>query len=57
VQRQVKIRRLPIGLSKTLGAVNALGPELGQHTELILTETLGYSWEDVARFKEQGGIL
>jgi len=57
VQRQVKIRGLPIGLSKTPGAVNGLGPELGQHTELILTETLGYSWEDVAQFKEQGVIL
>jgi crotonobetainyl-CoA:carnitine CoA-transferase CaiB-like acyl-CoA transferase len=57
VQRQVKVRGLPIGLSKTPGAVNALGPELGQHTELILTETLGYSWEDVAQFKEQGVIL
>lgn len=57
VQRQVKIRGLPIGLSKTPGVVSGLGPELGQHTELILTETLGYSWEDVARFKEQGVIL
>ncbi len=57
VQRQVKIRGLPIGLSKTPGVVTGLGPELGQHTELILTDTLGYSWEDVANFKEQGVIL
>lgn len=56
VQRQVKVRGLPIGLSKTPGVVNTLGPELGQHTEIILTETLGYSWEQVGEFKEQGVI-
>ncbi len=57
VQRQVKVRGLPIGLSKTPGVVNSLGPELGQHTELILTETLGYTWEQVGEFKSQGVIL
>ena len=57
VQRQVKVRGLPIGLSKTPGAVRSLGPELGQHTEVILTETLGYSWDQVGEFKEQGAIL
>ncbi|MFQ5666620.1 MAG: CaiB/BaiF CoA transferase family protein [Candidatus Binatia bacterium] len=57
VHRQVNIRGLPISLSKTPGTVQSLGPELGQHTEAILTETLGYSWEQVAAFKEQGVIL
>jgi crotonobetainyl-CoA:carnitine CoA-transferase CaiB-like acyl-CoA transferase len=57
VQRQVTVRGLPITLSKTPGAVKTLGPELGQDTEMILTETLGYSWEDVGQFKEQGVIL
>ena len=57
VQRQVKVRGLPIGLSKTPGSVRSLGPELGQHTEFILTETLGYSWEQIGQFKEQGVIL
>jgi crotonobetainyl-CoA:carnitine CoA-transferase CaiB-like acyl-CoA transferase len=56
VQRQVNVRGLPIGLSKTPGSVQSLGPELGQHTEFILTETLGYSWEQVGEFKEQGVI-
>jgi len=57
VQRQVKVRGLPIGLSKTPGSVASLGPELGQHTEFILTETLGYSWEQVGELKAQGAIL
>ena len=57
VQRQVNVRGLPIGLSKTPGSVQSLGPELGAHTEFILTETLGYSWEQVGELKEQGVIL
>jgi crotonobetainyl-CoA:carnitine CoA-transferase CaiB-like acyl-CoA transferase len=50
VQRQVKVRGLPIGLRKTPGAVNTLGPEL------FLADTLGYSWDEIADFKEQGAI-
>jgi crotonobetainyl-CoA:carnitine CoA-transferase CaiB-like acyl-CoA transferase len=51
------VRGLPITLSKTPGAVRTLGPELGQHTEEILTETLGYTWEQVGELKEAGAIL
>jgi crotonobetainyl-CoA:carnitine CoA-transferase CaiB-like acyl-CoA transferase len=56
VQRDVKIRGLPVGLSKTPGSVQSLGPELGQNTELILANTLGYSWEEIGEFKEKGFI-
>jgi crotonobetainyl-CoA:carnitine CoA-transferase CaiB-like acyl-CoA transferase len=57
VNREVTVRGLPIALSKTPGAVRTLGPELGQHTEEILTETLGYTWEQVGALKEAGAIL
>jgi crotonobetainyl-CoA:carnitine CoA-transferase CaiB-like acyl-CoA transferase len=53
----VTVRGLPIGLSKTPGSVRALGPELGQHTEELLVDTLGYSWEEIGALKEQGAIL
>jgi crotonobetainyl-CoA:carnitine CoA-transferase CaiB-like acyl-CoA transferase len=43
---------IPIGLSETPGSLRRPAPEFGQHTEEILTEVLGYSWEDVARLKE-----
>ena len=43
VNREVSVRGLPIALSKTPGSVETLGPELGQDTELILADTLGYS--------------
>jgi len=56
VRRRVTIRGLPVSLSRTPGSVRSLGPELGQDTELILAETLGYSWEQIAEFKAQGAI-
>lgn len=57
VDRKVMVRGLPVTLSKTPGSVRSLGPELGQHTEEILVETLGYTWEQVGKLKEAGAIL
>jgi crotonobetainyl-CoA:carnitine CoA-transferase CaiB-like acyl-CoA transferase len=57
VNREVTVRGLPITLRKTPGSVRTLGPELGQHSEEILTETLGYTWEQVGDLKEAGAIL
>jgi crotonobetainyl-CoA:carnitine CoA-transferase CaiB-like acyl-CoA transferase len=56
VQREVTIRGLPVRLSKTPGSVRSLGPELGQDTELILFETLGYTWDEIAELKAKGAI-
>jgi crotonobetainyl-CoA:carnitine CoA-transferase CaiB-like acyl-CoA transferase len=56
VEREVEIRGLPVGLSRTPGSVESLGPELGQDTELILTDTLGYSWDEIGELKAQGAI-
>jgi crotonobetainyl-CoA:carnitine CoA-transferase CaiB-like acyl-CoA transferase len=56
VQREVEVRGLPIGLGKTPGEVSTLGPELGQDTELILADTLGYSWDQIGEFKAKGAI-
>jgi len=44
----------PVNLSETPGEVREPAPELGQHTELVLTEELGYSWDDIATLREQG---
>jgi crotonobetainyl-CoA:carnitine CoA-transferase CaiB-like acyl-CoA transferase len=43
-------------LSKTPGNPRVRALELGENTELILTETLGYSWNDVAKLREAGVI-
>jgi len=46
----------PVNLSETPGEVREPAPELGQHTELLLTEELGYSWDDITALREQGVI-
>jgi crotonobetainyl-CoA:carnitine CoA-transferase CaiB-like acyl-CoA transferase len=56
VGREVDIRGLPITLSKTPGAVESLGPELGQDTELILMEVLEMEWDRIEALKSQGVI-
>ena len=45
---------IPVRLSETPGRIRAPAPEHGQHTELILTEELGYGWDDVAALREKG---
>ena len=44
---------LPVRLSATPGSIRLPAPEFGEHTEQILTETLGYTWEQVAALKER----
>jgi crotonobetainyl-CoA:carnitine CoA-transferase CaiB-like acyl-CoA transferase len=56
VDREVEIRGLPIGLSKTPARVESLGPELGQDTEIILMETLGMEWDRIEELKAAGVI-
>jgi CoA:oxalate CoA-transferase len=43
---------IPVRLSATPGTLRLPAPEFGQHTEEVLTEVLGYSWEDVGRLRE-----
>jgi crotonobetainyl-CoA:carnitine CoA-transferase CaiB-like acyl-CoA transferase len=56
VKREVKGRGLPVTLGKTPGVVQTLGPELGQDTEMILFETLGYDWDTIGNLKADGVI-
>lgn len=43
----------PVRFSETPAHVDAVAPELGQHTEEILLE-LGYDWDDIIRLKDAG---
>jgi crotonobetainyl-CoA:carnitine CoA-transferase CaiB-like acyl-CoA transferase len=45
----------PVMLSETPATIRMAAPEFGQHTEEVLLE-YGYTWEDIARFKEAGII-
>lgn len=56
VQREVDIRGLPVTLSKSPGEVRSLGPQLGQDTEVLMMELLGYEWEEIEALKEKGAI-
>lgn len=56
VQRDVDVRGLPVTLSKTPGEINSLGPQLGQDTEILMMELLGYEWEEIEALKAEGAI-
>ncbi len=49
---RTRVVGLPVRLSETPGAIRLPAPEFGQHTEEILTEVLGYSWEEIGRLRE-----
>ena len=42
----------PLILSETPADPKAPAPEFGEHTEQVLIDMLGYSWEDVGRLRE-----
>jgi CoA:oxalate CoA-transferase len=53
---KMQVVGVPVTLSQTPGNPRGRAPELGENTEMILTEMLGYSWDDVAKFRETGII-
>jgi CoA:oxalate CoA-transferase len=54
IHGKVKVPGIPVKLSKTPGKVEKLAPELGQHTEEVLMEVLGYTWDELAKLREAG---
>ena len=53
---KMRIVGSPIRLSETPGEVYAPAPLLGQHTEEVLREVLGYSQGEIDGLKEAGII-
>jgi len=53
----VKVLGMPIQLSKTPGFVKCEAPEFGQHTEEVLKEVGGYTWEEISELKEKEVII
>ncbi len=47
---------VPVGLSETPGSVRKAAPELGQDTELVLMEVLGWDWDKVQALHEKEAI-
>lgn len=56
VNREVEVRGMPVTLSRTPGELRCLGPELGQDTEVLMMELLGYEWEAIEELKAKGAI-
>ena len=52
----VKMCNHPNIFSETPAGIWREAPELGQHTEEILVEELGYTWDDIGRLQEAGAI-
>ena len=53
---KMRVCASPLKLSETPGEVYAPAPMLGEHSEQVLLEVLGYSREKVARLQDEGVI-
>jgi len=49
----IKAVGCPIKFRKTPAGIQAPAPEFGQHTEEVLIDTGGYTWEEIAQLKEE----
>ena len=53
IHGKIKVPGIPVKLSQTPGKVERLAPELGQHTEEVLMELCGYTWDEMAKLREE----
>jgi crotonobetainyl-CoA:carnitine CoA-transferase CaiB-like acyl-CoA transferase len=53
---KIKLISTPVKFSENPASLRSTCPELGQHNEEVILE-LGYTWDDITQFKEQGVIL
>ncbi len=51
-----KFSGYPVEFIETPGTIRTPAPELGEHTEQVLTDLLGYTRNDIATLKDQGVI-
>ena len=50
---RTKMVGVPVQLSETPGSVRTPAPELGQHTEEILLDVLGFDWDRISALREK----
>lgn len=53
---KIKTAGFPAQFSKTPASIRSAAPEFGQHTEEVLTQVLGYSWDEIAALREKGAV-
>ena len=56
VYGRLKTTGSPLKMSETPGRVGWLAPPPGEHNEDVFVNLLGYSHEDLARWREEGVI-
>lgn len=52
----LEMLNLPVTFSRSPSEIRAGAPEFGQHTEAILVDELGYSWDEVAALRDKQAI-
>jgi len=52
VHGPTRVVGMPVRLSETPGSIRLPAPEFGQHTEEVLLDVLGYTWDDIARLRD-----
>ena len=53
----MKVCNFPVAFSETPATIRSGAPELGEHTESVLIDELGFDWSDIGRFQDAGAIL
>ena len=44
---------VPVALSETPGSIRRVAPELGEHTEEVLLDVLGWDWDRIGALREK----
>lgn len=50
---KVKLPGIPVNFTQTPGSIRLPAPDFSQHTEEVLMELGGYSWEDIEKLKQE----
>lgn len=53
---QLNMVGFPVSFSETPAEIRQPAPEFGQHTEEVLQEVCGFSWDEILRLREEGVI-
>lgn len=53
---RIKFPGFPVHFSQTPASLRLPAPEFGQHTEEVLMEVAGYTWDDLGQLKAEGAI-
>jgi crotonobetainyl-CoA:carnitine CoA-transferase CaiB-like acyl-CoA transferase len=50
---ETRVLGIPVQLGETPGSIRLAAPELGQHTEEILLDVLGYDWDRITELRDR----